>query len=109
MSIDSQINQCASYIEYYRVLKNQLNSILDYLSNSKNNITDLNGKILNLYQVNDEGTNISNRILNLNDNIQVTCDNLRNKVIPSIDSMISNLNNQKFDLETKKNNSKSNN
>lgn len=102
MSLDSQIYQCDINIDRYRKLRNQLETIATYLTASKNSSVDLKNNISNLYQINDEDSNINNRVVNLKNNIEHTCNTINHTIIPSIDSAINRTSNQRYNLQQEK-------
>lgn len=102
MSLDSQISQCNNEIESYRILRRNLENVVNYLISSKNDCIDIKSKISNLYQVNDGDSNIKNRVSNLSNNVEFISNNILNKVIPAIDSKIGALNKYNYDLQVAK-------
>jgi len=102
MSLDSQISQCNVKIEKYKALKIKLNNVLNYLSSSKDAANDLKSKLSNLYQINDDDSNVQRRASNLALNIETVCKNINNVIIPAIDSTINNIYKQKDNLKVLK-------
>lgn len=95
----SSISQCQYDIKRYKILKNNINSIIFQLSQVIENTDDFNNEIKTKYQINDNYTPIVSRTIQLKDNMESTNKYLINKVIPAIDSAINNLNNKIVHLE----------
>lgn len=102
MSLESQIYQCNIDLEKYKRLKKQLEITVTYLTASKKSGIDIKNKVTNLYQINNEGSNINTRILNWINNIENTCNTINNTIIPAIDTAMSNINNRRYNLEQEK-------
>lgn len=102
MSLESQIYQCNIDLDKYKKLKNQLELTVTYLTTSKRNGIDVKNKITNLYQINNEDSNINIRMLNWINNIESTCNMINNTIIPAIDVAMNNINNHRYNLEQQK-------
>lgn len=72
-------------IERYKILKNNLNSIISKLAMAIDNVENLKNEIKDKYQVDDGNTPIISRTTQLKQNMKSTYDYLSSKVIPAID------------------------
>lgn len=95
----SSISQCENDIRRYKVLKENINSVVEKLSLAVSNASTLNTELKNKYQVDDSNTPISNRVKDLKNNIENTSNFLKDKVISEIDGAINNLNREIARLE----------
>lgn len=88
----SSIWQCEQEIQRYRNLSSNIGTIMSNLSMAAGNVYNLSNTMDNKYQVNDNFTPIVARTTSLKNSIDSTYNYLKNTVIPSIDSAITDLN-----------------
>lgn len=86
-------------IRKYKALKSSLLNICTNLSSAINSVKDLKVEIKNKYTINDDYSPVYMRSDKLKSNMEITYNNLYNKVIPAIDNAINKINRQIRALE----------
>ena len=88
----SSIEQCQYDIQRCQILKAEINGIISKLNSAANHTSSLDYEIKNSYQVDGGNAIITNQTASLKNDLEDTANYLKNTILPSIDSSISDAN-----------------
>lgn len=87
----SLLYECENDLNRYEVLRDNINSIMSELSLAIENTASVSDEVKSKYLINDNYTPIVSRCEKLKDALETVYNNLSNKIVPAIDSSISEL------------------